>query len=105
MFFFTSHRFKRFKTKSTSHIDILNDENDKFSSSFNKFQFSARNIDSRRNDSIIARPNFKKLVRDQNRIEDVIDQYVISIQLNNDYNQIDENEKSIKIEIFDFDKL
>ena len=54
---------------------------------------------------MIARPNFKEFIKDQNQIENVIDKYVISIQFDDDYDQIDENEKSIKIEIFDFDKL
>ena len=105
MFFFVSHRFKRFKTKSISHIDISNDENNKFFSLFNEFQSSAKNVDFRRNDSIIARSNPKELVKDQNQIENIIDKYIINIQLDDDYNQIDKNEKSIKIEIFDFDKL
>ena len=105
MSFFVLHRFKRFKTKLISYIDISSDENNKFSSSFNESQFSAKNVNFRRNDSIIVRSNFKKFIKDQNQIENIIDKYVISIQLDNDYNQIDENEKSIKIKIFDFDKL
>ena len=71
----------------------------------NEFQSSTKNIDFRRNDSIIARPNLKKFIKDQDQIGNIIDKYVISIQLNNDYDQIDENEKSIKVEIIDFDKL
>ena len=57
------------------------------------------------NDSIIIKSNFKKLVKDQNQIENVIDKYVINTQFNNDYDQINKNKKSIKIKIFDFDKL
>ena len=64
-----------------------------------------KNIDFYRNDLIIARPNFKKFIKDQNQIENFIDKYVINIQLDDDYNQIGENEKSIKIKILDFDKL
>ena len=86
IFSFISHRFKRFKTKSASHINILSDKNDKFFSSFNEFQFSMKNIDLCRNDLIIAGSNLKKLVRNQNQIENVIDKYVINIQFNNDYN-------------------
>ena len=37
VFFSASRRFKRFKIKSISHIDISSDENDKFFSSFNEF--------------------------------------------------------------------
>ena len=37
VFFSASHRFKKFKTKSTSHIDISNDGNDKLFSSLNRF--------------------------------------------------------------------
>ena len=105
MFSFILHRFKRFKTKSISHIDISSDENDKFSSSLNEFQSSTKNIDFRRNDPIIAKSNLKELVRDQNQIENIIDKYVINIQLDNNYDQIDENKKLIKVEILDFDKL
>ena len=63
VFLSASRQFKRFKTKSTSHINISNDENDKSSLPFNEFQSSAKNVDLRRNNSIIARSNFKKLVR------------------------------------------
>ena len=66
VFFFTSRRFKKFKTKSISHIDILSDENDKFFSSFNEFQSSTKNVDFYRNTSIIARPNLKEFIKDQN---------------------------------------
>ena len=63
VFFSISRRFKRFQTKSTSHINILNNKNNRFFLSFNEFQFSAKNIDSRRNNSIIARSNFKKFIK------------------------------------------
>ena len=99
------HQFKKFKIKSISHINISNEENNKFSLSFNEFQFLTKNVDFCRNDLTIARPTFKKFIKDQNQIEDVINDYVISIQFDDDYNQIDKNEKLIKIEIFDFDKL
>ena len=87
------------------YIDILSNENDKASLSFDEFQFPIKNVNFYRNDSIIAKSNFKKLVKDQNQIENVIDKYIINIQLDDNYNQIDENKKLIKIEIFDFDKL
>ena len=61
VFFFASHQFKKLKTKSISHINISNDENNKFFSSFNEFQSSAKNVDSCRNNSIIVKSNFKNL--------------------------------------------
>ena len=64
VFFSISRQFKKFKTKSTSHIDILSDENDKSSSSLNEFDSSAKNINFCRNDSIISRSDFKKLIKD-----------------------------------------
>ena len=64
VFFSTLRWFKKFKIKSTSHIDILSDENDKFFSLFNEFQSSTKNINFRRNNSIIARSNFKKFIKD-----------------------------------------
>ena len=79
MFFSASRRFKKFKTKSTSYINISSDENDKFSSSLNEFQSSTKNIDFCRNDLIIARSNFKKLIKDPNQIEDVIEKYLVNI--------------------------
>ena len=88
-----------------SHIDISNDENEFFFSSFNEFQSSAKNVDLRCNDSIIARSNFKKFIKDRNQIENVIDKYIISTQFDDNYNQINENKKLIKIETSDFDKL
>ena len=100
-----SRRFKKFKTKSILSINISSDEIDKLSLSLNEYQSSTKNVDFCRNDSIIAKSNFKKLVKDQNQNKNVIDKYVINIQLDNDYNKIDENEKSIKIEILDFNKL
>ena len=45
-----------------------------------------KNIDFCQDDSIIARPNLKKFVKDQNQIENVIDKYVINIQFDDDYN-------------------
>ena len=105
VFFSVSRRFKRFKIKSISHIDISNDKNDKLFSSFNESQSSTKNVDSCQNDSIIAKSNLKKFVKNQNQIENNIDKYIISIHFDDDYNQIDENEKSIKVEILDFDKL
>ena len=69
------------------------------------FFHRSTSFDFRRNDSIIAESNLKKLIRNQNQIENIIDKDIINIQLDNDYNQIDKNEKSIKIEIFDFNKL
>ena len=45
VFFSVSRRFKKFKTKSISHIDISSDENDKFFSLFNESQSSAKNVD------------------------------------------------------------
>ena len=105
VFFSALHRFNKFKTKSTLHINLSNDENDKSFSSFNEFQFSTKNVDFYRNDSIIAKSNLKKLIKNQDQIENIIDKYVINIQFNDDYDQIDENEKSIKIEILDFNKL
>ena len=56
-------QFKRFKIKSISHIDISNDENDKFFSSFNKFQLSTKNVDLCWNNLIIARSNLKKFIK------------------------------------------
>ena len=79
MFFSALRQFKKFKTKSTSHIDISSDENNKSTSSFNEFQFSTKNIDFRQEDSIIARSNLKKLIKNQNQIENVIDKYIINI--------------------------
>ena len=105
VFFFTLYRFKKFKIESISYINISNDENNKFFSSFNEFQSSAKNVNFCQNDSIIARSDLKELIRNQNQIENVIDKYVINIQFNDDYDQIDKNEKLIKIEILDFDKL
>ena len=66
VFLFILRQFKKFKTKSILHIDISSGEDDKSFSSFILFQFSAKNIDFRRNDSIIARSNLKKLIKDRN---------------------------------------
>ena len=63
VFFSVSRQFKKFKIKSTSHIDILSDKNDKFFSSFKEIESSVKNVDFCRNDSIIARLNFKKFVK------------------------------------------
>ena len=79
VFFSALHQFKKFKAKSILHIDISSDENNKSSSSFNEFQFSVKNVNSRRNNSIIVKSNLKKLVKNQNQIENIIDKYVISI--------------------------
>ena len=38
-------------------------------------------------------------------MENVINKYIINIQFDDDYNQIDVNKKLIKIRILDFDKL
>ena len=45
VFFSALRRFKKFKTKSISHINILSNENDKFSSSLNESQSSTKNVD------------------------------------------------------------
>ena len=55
--------FKKFKIKLISHIDISSDKNDKSFSSFNKFQFLAKNVNSCRNDLIIAKSNFKEFIK------------------------------------------
>ena len=79
MSFSASYQFKKFKTKSTPYIDILNDKNDKFFSSFNEFQSPANNVNFYQNDSIIVESNLKKFVKNQNQIENIIDKYIISI--------------------------
>ena len=57
--FSASRRFKRFKIKLISHIDILNNENDKSFSPLNESQFLIKPIDFGRDDLIIAKSNLK----------------------------------------------
>ena len=64
-----------------------------------------KNVDFRRNDFINAKSNFNEFVKDQDEIEDIIDKYVQSTQFDKNYDLIDENEKSIRINVSNFDKL
>ena len=102
---YISRRFKRHKRKSASFFDVFNDENDKSSLLLKKFQSSAKNVDFRQNDFINAESNFNEFVKNQNEIKNVIDKYVQNTQLDENYDSINENKKSIKINVSNFDKL
>ena len=103
--FYILRRFKKRKKKFASSFDVFNNKNNKFFSSFKEFQSSAKNVNFRQNDFINAKSNFNEFIKNQDEIENIIDKYVQSTQFDENYDSINKNEKSIKANVLNFNKL